>query len=293
MGAEGAPPQPMSPKMLQQVAHGLKALAAAEADGRKHLCLTDPDARMMGGGRERLVRECYSWEVAVDQGLLVAGEVTAENADNARLEPLVAAAHQHEPEGVTAVEADSGYYAGDPVGRLLEAGLDLCIPDPHLAADLHRGLPPGSTRARSRGTVTFEYDAAAGVYRCPEGNTLVPGPQRQVKGQQVTLYRAQASCGACPQAAQCLTYPGAQHRTLAVGQYAALLEQARKRFEEAEHRERYRHRGEAVETVFGFLRGTLGYTRWMLRGEKKVKCEGKLLQLAYQLRKVQRARAAA
>ena len=50
------------------------------AEGRKHLCLTDPDARMMGGGRERKVRECHSFEVAVDReaGLLVAAQASQE-----------------------------------------------------------------------------------------------------------------------------------------------------------------------------------------------------------------------
>ena len=48
----------------------------------------------------------------------------------------------------------------------------------------------------------------------------------------------------------------------------------------------------AVETVFGFVRGTLGYDRWWLRGSKRVACEGSLLKVAYQIRKVQVAWAA-
>ena len=47
-------------------------------------------------------------------------------------------------------------------------------------------------------------------------------------------------------------------------------EAARERFNEPEHRERYRERGHAVETVFGFVRGTLGFTRWALRGSVRV-----------------------
>lgn len=282
-------PQPMSPKMLQRITAGLKALAAAEADGRKHLCLTDPEARMMGGGRERLVRECYSWEVAVDQGLLVAAGVTQENNDNARLEPLVEAAGKHTPGGVTAVDADSGYYGGDAVGRLLAAGIDTCVPDSNTAADLHRGQPIGTVRAGGRGKVPLTYEAAADVYRCPEGNTLAPRQRRRESGQEVTVYRAQEPCRPCPQAEACLTQAQAQHRTLKVGEYHEELEAARQRFAEPEHRERYRHRGEAVETVFGFVRGTLGYVRWQLRGAAKVACEGKLFQTAYQLRKVHRA----
>src|SRR5689334_3938299 len=109
-GREDAETEPMSAQMLRRVAVGLQALAAAEAEGRKHLCLTDPDARMMFGGRERSTAECYSFEVAVDNGLLVVGQSSQESHDNTRLEPLVEAAGKHEPGGVTAVDADSGYY---------------------------------------------------------------------------------------------------------------------------------------------------------------------------------------
>lgn len=65
------------------------------------------------------------------------------------------------------------------------------------------------------------------------------------------------------------------------------------RFNEREHRERYRKRGSVVETVFGFIRATLGYERWLLRGSEKVQVEGRLMTLGYQLRKLHMRRAAA
>jgi hypothetical protein len=77
-----------------------------------------------------------------------------------------------------------------------------------------------------------------------------------------------------------------------VGEYQTELDAARERFNEPEHQKRYRHRGEVVETVFGFVRGTLGYVRWQLRGKEKVAKEGRLLALAYQFRKVHGAWAA-
>ena len=290
---EGGGPAGMTPQMLVRVAAGLKALQEAEADGRKHLCLTDPDARMMYGGRERGTRECYSFEVVVDQGLLVVAQVTQDTHDNTRLEPLVAAARAHEPGGVTAVDADSGYYAGDAVGRLLAAGLDTCVPDSNTAGDLHRGRPIGTTRDRSRGQVEFVYDPAADVYRCPEGNVLRPTQQRQERGQHVWKYRAQNDCQSCPQAGVCLTRAHARHRTLNVGAYQAELAAAQQRFAEADHQERYHHRGEAVETIFGFIRGTLGYRHWWLRGLAKVQSEARLFKTAYQFRKVHAAQRAA
>jgi transposase len=283
----------MSPQMLQRVAAGLQAIEAATADGRKHLCLTDPEARMMYGGRSRSTQECHSFEVAVDAGLLVAGQVTQEGPDNGRLPALLEAAAAHAPAGLHAVTADSGYYRGDLLGPLLEAGLDLCVPDPNTAHDLHRGAPVGTTRARSQGAVPFTFDAAAQVYRCPEGNVLAPVQRRKEAGQERTVYQAQASCQPCPRASECLREPTAAHRTLRVGDYQEVLLAALARFATPEYQERYRHRGEAVETVFGFLRGTLGYTRWLLRGAAKVACEGQLFKLAYQFRKVQRAWASA
>jgi len=277
--------------MLPRVKAAIAALDAASADGRRHLCLTDPDARMMPAGREKQVRECHSFEVAVDReaGLLVVGQTTQEGNDNARLEPIVAAAQAQEPAGVKAADADSGYYAGDAIGRLLAAGLDLCVPDSNTACDLHRGQPIGTTRARARGQVLFEYDAAADLYRCPEGNELRPRQQRPVHGQTLTDYRAVRDCRACPRAGDCLTQAKAKRRTLRVGEHHAALETALERFNESEHQERYRHRGEVVESVFGFVRGVLGYTRFLLRGQERVGCEGGLIKVGYQLRKVHRA----
>lgn len=267
----------------------LLAIEAAIGAGLKHLCLTDPAARLMTEGRAKRVQMCHSWEVAVDRdaALVVLGQTTQVGNDNARLEPVVAAAAAHEPEGVVAVDADSGYYAGDAVGRLLERGLDLCIPDAHTACDLHRGQPIGTQRERHRGQVPFLYDAAQDCYRCPEGNELRRAQKEPVHhGQQTKDYRAVRACVGCPQAGECLTQPNAAHRTLKVGQYQDRLQAALARFGDPEFVERYHHRGEAVETVFGFVRGVLGYRHWFLRGAAGVKCEERLLRLAYQVRKV-------
>jgi transposase len=301
-GSESAaPPPPATPaarpplgqRMRQRCEAALAALAAAA--GQEHLCLTDPEARMMGGGRERKVRECHSFEVAVDReaGLLVAAQVSQDASDNARLEAVVAAAQVHEPGGVRAVDGDSGFYSGGAIGRLQAAGIDTCVPDSNTAGDLHRGQPAGTVRDTGRGQIRFTYEPALDLYRCPEGNELVYSQASEQGGQQVTQYKAKRDCRDCPLAGQCLTQAKARHRTLKVGEYQTVLEAARQRFNEPEHQERYRHRGEVVETVFGFVRGTLGYTRWQLRGKEKVDKEGRLLALAYQLRKVHGAWAAA
>ncbi len=187
------------------------------------------------------------------------------------------------------MDADSGYYAGEAVAALLRAGIDTCIPDSNTAGDLHRGRPIGTTQAQTRGQVSFVYDAATDTYQCPEGNLLVRTQRRRQYGQQVTVYRAQAPCTECGQKEACLTQENARYRTLKVADDQELLQAARERFGEAAHQERYHQRGAQVETVFGFLRSTLGYTRWWLRGAQKVACEARLFKAAYQFRKVHRA----
>jgi hypothetical protein len=286
--AETEPRGSVSPQRRRRLQAAVAAIDAAQAEERKHLCLTDPDARMMAGGRDKKIQECHSLEVAVDReaGLLVVAQTSQEATDNLRLEAMVAAAEEHEPDGVKQADADSGYYCGGPVGRLIRAGIDLCVPDSSTAGDLHRGDPAGTARAKARGQVEFTYEPESDTYRCPEGNQLRRVQTRMEHGQQIREYRAQRGCLGCPLAGRCLTQPKAGYRTVKVGEYQAELAEARERFNEPEHRQRYRHRGEAVETVFGVVRGTLGYVRWLLRGRERVACEGRLMKVAYQVRKI-------
>lgn len=276
-------------RMRRRIEAGLQALDAAEAAGLKHVSLTDPDARMMHEGCQKRIRECHSYEVATDAGLLVAGQTTQVGADNSRLQPLVAAAGANEPDGVTAVTADSGYYSGEGVAGLEKAGVDTCIPDSLTACDLHRGDPVGTMRSKGRGSVPFVYDAEQDVYVCPQNNVLGFSQRRRQGGQEVLVYKAERECVGCPLANVCLIQKRARRRMLKVGVDHAVLEAARLRFNDPAHRERYRHRADQVETIFGFLRGVLGYTQWMVRGAHKVACEASLFNLAYQLRKLHAA----
>jgi hypothetical protein len=273
--------------MLPRIEAAIEAIEEAQEEGRKHACVTDPDARMMGEGREKPIRECHSFEVAVDPeaGLLVAGQSTNVGPDNGRLLGLVEAAGEHEPNGVVAVDADSGYYSGESVAALLERSIDTCIPDSNTACDLHRGQPVGTTRQKSRGTINFAYDNESDCYRCPEANRLLPMTTHKNCGQIVKVYRAERDCTGCPLASACLTQPKAKRRTLNIGRDHEVLEAARQRFGDPEHVERYRHRAEAVETVFAFIRSALGFHRWSLRGSHRVGCEARLFTLAYQMRK--------
>jgi transposase len=276
-------------RMGQRAQKALKAIEDAEAKSLKHLSLTDPDARMMLGGVEKKVHECHSLEVAIDRdsGLLVAGDVTQIGPDQNRLTPLVESAKKNEPCGIKAVDGDSGYYRSADIAALINSGVDVCIPDPYTASELHRGLKIGSISS-SFCSASFQYDCEHDRYVCPEGNTLTFRGRKEMRGDDVKLYQASRGCRQCPRYSGCISSKHAKtkYKSITVRDECEELAVARDRFNDLEHRQRYQYRGSDVETVFGFIRGALGYARWLLRGSERVKSEGSLMRLGYQVRKV-------
>jgi transposase len=284
-GQESDPGQkrPVTARMLARVRGAQETLKEAIKQGRKHVSLTDPDAQMMPTGRDGRIRPGHSWEVAVDNGLVVVAQSTQERNDNTRLPIILEEAKK--TGAVHGMDGDSGYYGGDLIAQLLGEGIDVCVPSSFTARDLQRGLPVGTTRQTQTGSVSFEYDPIQEVYRCPQGKVLRKHGIERNNGQVVTSYRVVGTCQGCPLAKDCLTSPKAKRRTIKRGAHHDLLMTHQERFAETDYQERYRNRGAVVETVFAFTRTTLGVTRWLLRGADRVARESALLKIAYRLRK--------
>jgi hypothetical protein len=107
----------LSPKMRVRAELAIEAIDMAEQENLKHVSLTDPDARMLPEGRGKKVMECHSFEVVMDNALIVASDTTT-SLDNGRLLPLVASAERNEPVNIVSVDADSGYWRSDDIGAL-------------------------------------------------------------------------------------------------------------------------------------------------------------------------------
>jgi transposase len=291
-GKPAAPaPKAMSRRMRRRMEQAIGTLEEAREDGRTHLSLTDPEAQMMHGGREKQVRESYSFEAAIEQGagLLVAAGVTREGTDSRRLEPLLEQARPQLPGGkLEAVDGDSGFYHTNVIRDLLEAGVDVCVPDTKTAGMLHRGQ-------WREPAVLMVYESEQDQYRCPEGKVLAAvGTFLGNRGYEVTHYRVQESCRECVQAEACFSQQAQrrEYKTLQRRTEPEALEAHLARFREPQLQARYRRRGGWIEGVFGYIKGGLGFGRWLLRGERKVAQEGRLMALSYQLKRVHRAWAA-
>jgi transposase len=280
------------PGMIPRIQAALKTLDEAEQEELKHACLTDPDARLMKEGRDKPIKECHSFEVAVDKDaeLLVVGQVTQDSSDHGRLVPLIDAARPHEPQGIVAADADSGYYKGEVIAQLQEEGIDTCVPDGFTAKRLRSEDHTQNTSSpptTSDPSVALRYDAERDIFVCAADKVLSGRQTRKQGGRAVKIYVAEMECTGCPLAAACLRNSTSKRRTTsrAVDENNP-IDVALARFTDPDHQQRYHDRGMIVETVFAFLRHILGYRRWMVRGKKPVAAEGTLFKTAYQFRKV-------
>lgn len=292
-GQEESSPTPLKlgPKMLPRLKDAVTALEkAAEAD-RKHVSLTDPDSQMMKEGRTKHIQACHALEVAVDNSLLVCIQSSQSATDANRLIGLVDGANKYEPDGIVAVTADTGYYGGDNIVALANAGIDPCIPDRPTARDMKQRLPIGTTQASLDGASHMSYDAVGDCYWCQQGRMLRFVQQRKHNGAEIKVYRAVANCMDCPVQATCMKSKSGKRRVLKVPVAKADIQSLLARFGEPEHQQRYHDRGKNVETVFAFMRAVLNINRWYLRGKEKIEAEKALIGMAVQVRKVHRAQA--
>lgn len=276
----------LSSKMIKRVEDCIPVLKAAIEAGLKHVSLTDPDARMMGEGRHKTKAMCHAFEAATDNGFLVAGSTSNCAADNSRLHAIVDNAKQNNPAEITSVDADSGYFSGRSVGKLLLEGLDVCIPNAFTACDMRRGLPHGATASDRRGSVRMEYDQVLDQYTCPEGNVLRLVEYRTNRGADRKVYKAKRSCSDCPLQNECMVKIGAKYRRLYVTNEFDIIRENQDRFADEDHRARYHERAPAIETVFAVIRRSMGVNQWSVRGAKRVEAEAQIITAGYQLRKL-------
>lgn len=270
-----------SPKLLGRIKKGLKTLESAKDQDLSHVSLSDPDARMMAIGSSKKIAMGHSFEAVADNGLIVVGQTHNSPTDNDRLGVLVSLAKKADPEPITQVLADSGYFAGAIVNELLkDEALDLVVPDSTTACAMRKPPTPDPD------PIVFKPVEGGNCLICPQGNLLKPAKHYESGGQRFSVYRAESSCVDCPLASRCLKNADAQRRNLTVGEFSEALKAHLARFEAPETRKAYYARGPAIETVFSILRNILRFERWSLRGAEKVQTEGSIIKTAYQLRKL-------
>ena len=234
---------------------------------------TDPAARLMKTG-EGTVRLCYNAQVVVDnQQLIVAAAVSNEADDRSLLSPLLEQAESQLSAELGAIVADGGYYSGRNMKYAQERGLDVYI-------------PKGLNERGVFGQEQFAYDQANDRYRCPNGQRLKRGRQRERNGVAKTTYLGSVKqCRGCPLKSACTKD---RYRRLEVAETHVYEQTLAAKLATPQGQAIYARRRELVEPVFGNLKFNFGFTRFSLRGLAQVRGEFLLLCIAHNLKKLAR-----
>ncbi len=135
----------------------------------------------------------------------------------------------------------------------------------------------------------FLYDEGADTYQCPQGRKLVLRQIREentVNGYTQTLRVYQCEdCSGCPVAKECKRGEG--NRTIQVNRrLEAYRAQARGNLSSARGKLLRILRNIDIESVFGDIKFNQKFSRFLLRGEEKVKVEFGLVGIAHNMKKM-------
>jgi transposase len=259
-------------ELRERVSQALAKLRAGELE----VNLTDGEARLMktsDGG----IRPCYNGQIAVDKNqVIVAADLGNRVSDAASFQPLVEQSWKNLEHRPATIVTDGGYFSGDNLKYIAANDLDVYMPTasghPETAAKFDRA--------------NFLYDEDGDNYICPAGELLSRSYERVQHGLHYRIYRCSVSCCCrCALKSRC-TSTGC--RTLSISE---VWQQEREMKEKVRGRTGASILGQRkvmVEPVFGNLKFNLGFSRFLLRGLRKVRGEFLLMCIAHNLRKMSR-----
>jgi transposase len=166
---EGAGTRVRVEKLEQRLAELPRRLERLRKSGEAKLSRRDGEARFL---RERGGFALgYTAEIAVSEDhFIVAERITLNRCDVPALQPLVAEVEQRCRARPQKVLADAGFFSNENVRALEERGMEVYLPDPNLARELHTGKRArtiGRNRVRSP-----ELKAMRSKLRSPAGRRV-------------------------------------------------------------------------------------------------------------------------
>jgi len=247
---------------------------------------TDPDATAMRMKNDEL-RPGYNVQVMSENGFIVGGSVSQNANDGSSFIPLIEEMNHAglpQPEGVV---ADAGYGFEEVYEYLEDRHIDAYVQYPSSHAE-----KSGESKYRFHYS-HFVYNEGDDVFICPLGQKLNFVEEREARNKSGYVLRLRVyqcfACGDCPYKEACTK--SSEGRTLTVNMNLRRHQQkARDNLEGSYGESLRKRRGYEIETVFGEWKHNLKFRRFQLRGLDKVRTELFLHSLAYNMRKILKAR---
>lgn len=238
----------------------------------KQVSLTDPDSRSMATHGRGSGMVGYNVQSAVDtkHDLIVAHEVTNVGNDRAQLSNMATLAHTAIKTETLVAIADRGYYSGNEILAVKEAGLTPLVPKTFTSGNRKKGLFTKQD---------FYYVEDENIYRCPQGEKLIYRYTTFEKEKNIYLYWS-SNCKECPIKSQCTS---GKNRRIRRWEHEQVLDEMEK--ELVNYPDAMLTRKSTVEHPFGTIKSWMGASHFKMKKLKHVSTEMSLHVLAYNLKR--------
>lgn len=251
-----------------------------ETPNHKHINLTDPDAPLMKGKKGNFDTNYNIQATCGEDQVITFCNVIVEGNDKAQLIPSIEGVMKNTDKKIKNILADADYGTYESLEYLVQNEIVGYVPYRDMNATF-KDQPFHSSH--------FVYDAENDWYICPQGKQLNYYYTSELKDRKQFFrqYRVdnKRSCKDCPFFNQCVPKKLAR-KIIKRETRQALKDQMKDRLNSEIGQQMYRKRLHPIESFFGHIKYNLGYTRFLLRGLKKVKAEFFLICLTYNLRKL-------
>jgi transposase len=234
--------------------------------------ISDPDAKYMKA-RNGCIKPCYNCQAGVtEEGqLIVSAEATTDCNDKNQLLSTLEKAEENLNASVNQCKADSGYHSISNLKELEKKSVKCFIDDPN-----KRKI---DSKNYKYDKINFKYIREEDCYICPSGKKLKLISETDKRKRYKSL-----ECGNCSAKDNCAGKKGSREITRTKDE--ELVEKNRDLIMSERGIEEYKKRMHTVEPVFGNIKFNMGYSYFLVRGEKKVKGEFNLMCIAHNIKKI-------
>ncbi len=262
--------------------------------GRSSYAKTDPDASCMRmkedrGAEKPWPKPAYNVQIGTEGQFIVGFSVHGRAGDTTCLIPHLENLRTHFGRLPKNIVTDAGYGSEENYAYLEEHALGNFLKYNTFYQDTHHFRKPELLRKRQFLAENFAYDEDKDEFICPAKHRLLFQSTSRIttdNGYQTNrrIYACH-QCSECPLKAECTKAKG--NRTIRIS--FRLLEyrrQARANLTTQAGQQLRARRSTEVETVFGIVKQNMGFRRFHLRGQDKVKTEWGLVSIAHNLKKL-------
>jgi len=241
-----------------------ESLTQLEAKERESMHPGEPDAQLMKTRQGTQLG--YNAQAVVDSraGVIVAGEVTADQNDTHQLVPMMETVQKEMGKVAEETVADGGYFSGEQLDKAQKAELPVLVNLVQVRKAEEGGGPYHSSK--------FEYDSEKDCYVCPMGQTLKLERirKRKDKRYEMRAYRCKNS-SQCPVRWECSK--DKKGRCVERSPYSEAIRMQKEKQRDKAKADLLRRRMVIVEPVFARVKHLLEFRRWTMGGLEKVRAQ--------------------